>query len=450
MLISNELIRISMLWTELWHDALENGAKACFLYKSPKDMIKLVLPLHIQFETIGPQTVKEFSFINLYGREFENVFEIVKLVCVLMQFRYYYEDLELDKYIYSCICNDPNVIGKLNRDILSIVNAPPQPQQAQTTNQQLPPQALQNQFTLPLDPLEHLLHLLTPGQQQGLLDRYIQQIWEIYGSIHRRLEKSLKTQSTVLDLAQVSPLLLHAQHLEVILPGTYILNQPLLLIVKFDHVLNILDSKQRPRTMQILGNDGLLYKYLLKGHEDLRQDERVMQIFGLINVLLLNNISFQLYNSTSDTNDENNKQQFTPPTTAETNINFNVNQDGQQKTKKNFIEDPSDIFFQTALANHHNNHSILTSRSLLTSTSSLVAANQAFTYQKSNMYKNWNAYLFKQHYINMIMENSSTNLIISFGDLYKKHALAPFSKASCHSSVHNIEIRINSLEINIA
>ena len=28
--------------------------------------------------------------------------------------------------------------------------------------------------------------------------------------------------------------------------------------------------------------------FLLKGHEDLRQDERVMQLFGLVNSLLLN------------------------------------------------------------------------------------------------------------------------------------------------------------------
>lgn len=28
--------------------------------------------------------------------------------------------------------------------------------------------------------------------------------------------------------------------------------------------------------------------FLLKGHEDLRQDERVMQLFGLVNTLLTN------------------------------------------------------------------------------------------------------------------------------------------------------------------
>lgn len=35
------------------------------------------------------------------------------------------------------------------------------------------------------------------------------------------------------------------------------------------------------------GSDGKDYAFLLKGHEDPRQDERVMQLFGLVNTLLL-------------------------------------------------------------------------------------------------------------------------------------------------------------------
>jgi FKBP12-rapamycin complex-associated protein len=38
--------------------------------------------------------------------------------------------------------------------------------------------------------------------------------------------------------------------------------------------------------MPIYGTDGKEYLFLLKGHEDIRQDERVMQLFGLVNTLL--------------------------------------------------------------------------------------------------------------------------------------------------------------------
>jgi len=48
----------------------------------------------------------------------------------------------------------------------------------------------------------------------------------------------------------------------------------------------VITSKQRPRKLSIHGEDGHVYVFLLKGHEDLRQDERAMQLFGLANALL--------------------------------------------------------------------------------------------------------------------------------------------------------------------
>ena len=51
----------------------------------------------------------------------------------------------------------------------------------------------------------------------------------------------------------------------------------------------MITSKQRPRKLNINGGDLSLYGFLLKGHEDLRQDERVMQLFTLVNTLLSNN-----------------------------------------------------------------------------------------------------------------------------------------------------------------
>ncbi len=50
--------------------------------------------------------------------------------------------------------------------------------------------------------------------------------------------------------------------------------------------MRVIESKQRPRKLSILGSDGVEYAFLLKGHEDLRQDKRVMQLFGLVNTLL--------------------------------------------------------------------------------------------------------------------------------------------------------------------
>lgn len=60
----------------------------------------------------------------------------------------------------------------------------------------------------------------------------------------------------------------------------------MLRISSFEPTLSVITSKQRPRKLSIRGSDGRIYQYLLKGHEDLRQDERVMQLFDLVNTLL--------------------------------------------------------------------------------------------------------------------------------------------------------------------
>jgi phosphatidylinositol kinase/protein kinase (PI-3 family) len=88
-----------------------------------------------------------------------------------------------------------------------------------------------------------------------------------------------------LELKSCSPKLLEARDLELAVPGTYKSGKPVVHIAYFQPVLKVYPTKQRPRKLAIVGSDGVEYFFLLKGHEDLRQDERVMQLFGLINSL---------------------------------------------------------------------------------------------------------------------------------------------------------------------
>jgi phosphatidylinositol kinase/protein kinase (PI-3 family) len=54
----------------------------------------------------------------------------------------------------------------------------------------------------------------------------------------------------------------------------------------FGDPLIVMPSKQRPRRMSLYGSNGEEDKFLLKGREDLRLDERVMQMFHLVNTLM--------------------------------------------------------------------------------------------------------------------------------------------------------------------
>ncbi|MBW0475655.1 hypothetical protein O181_015370 [Austropuccinia psidii MF-1] len=113
----------------------------------------------------------------------------------------------------------------------------------------------------------------------------LNQAWDLYYQVFRSIAKSL-TVTHMLDMQTVSPPLLEARDLEIAVPGTYRSGKPVIRISHIAPICKIMGSKQRPRELSIIGSEGRCYRFLLKGHEDLRQDERVMQLFGLINTLL--------------------------------------------------------------------------------------------------------------------------------------------------------------------
>ncbi|KAJ9460065.1 Serine/threonine-protein kinase TOR [Diplonema papillatum] len=119
-------------------------------------------------------------------------------------------------------------------------------------------------------------HLLM-DQFKVACDRY-RRIWD-------RLKDST-TRSQKLLLTEVAPQLLSNTGLEVAVPGISSPNADHTVLIKTFHPeVRVIQSKQKPKVINMVGDDGKHYKFLLKGHEDMRQDERVMQLFGLVNAL---------------------------------------------------------------------------------------------------------------------------------------------------------------------
>lgn len=65
---SDELIRVAILWHELWHAGLEEASRLYFGERNVKGMFDTLEPLHAMLER-GPQTLKETSFNQAYGRD---------------------------------------------------------------------------------------------------------------------------------------------------------------------------------------------------------------------------------------------------------------------------------------------------------------------------------------------------------------------------------------------
>ncbi|KUL87163.1 hypothetical protein ZTR_05655 [Talaromyces verruculosus] len=201
-IVSNELIRVAVLWHELWHEGLEEASRLYFGDHNVEGMFATLAPLHDLLDR-GAQTLREVSFTQAFGRDLAEARQ------------------------YCLLYRETEELGDLN------------------------------------------------------------QAWELYYNVFRKIARQLP-QLLTLDLKYVSPRLKEVSDLDLAVPGTFHPGRPIIRIMSFDPVLHVLQTKKRPRRMTLKGSDGNSYMYALKGHEDIRQDERVMQLFGLVNTLLDN------------------------------------------------------------------------------------------------------------------------------------------------------------------
>lgn len=208
-MVAHELVRVAILWTEMWFEKLDEASKMYFVERDVDGMIDTLLPLHEEIEN-GAQTACEDNFIDEFGGELHDAAQLCR--------RYRTERLR--------------------------------------------------------------------GVDDETLNDYITQAWALYTHVFRGIQRQQQGMQ-ILDLAHVSNGLNDATGLLLAVPGTYDPDDevPVVRIKAFNPQLSVMQSKQRPRKISIIGNNGHEYQFLLKGHEDLRQDERVMQVFGLVNKL---------------------------------------------------------------------------------------------------------------------------------------------------------------------
>lgn len=76
-MVSEELIRVAILWHEMWHEGLEEASRLYFGERNVVGMFQVLEPLHAMLER-GPQTLKETSFNQAYGRDLAEALEWCK------------------------------------------------------------------------------------------------------------------------------------------------------------------------------------------------------------------------------------------------------------------------------------------------------------------------------------------------------------------------------------
>ena len=119
-------------------------------------------------------------------------------------------------------------------------------------------------------------------QEQFFLD----QAWGIYYQLFQKLHEKVTGGSMKhVSMAHVSPAL-NRLHDTCLLVPSLAHNGEQTFIHSFLSNIEIVSSKQRPRVLMVLGSNGRTFPYLLKANEDLKQDERVMQLFSLVNTVI--------------------------------------------------------------------------------------------------------------------------------------------------------------------
>ena len=64
--VSTELIRMAILWHEMWHEALEEASRQYFGESNVEAMLATLMPLHEMMARNGPTTLKEIAFVQVY------------------------------------------------------------------------------------------------------------------------------------------------------------------------------------------------------------------------------------------------------------------------------------------------------------------------------------------------------------------------------------------------
>lgn len=65
LLVSHELIRVAILWHELWHEGLEEASRLYFTDRNPEGMIAFLEPLHDMLEAVSRLTLSPFVILNI-------------------------------------------------------------------------------------------------------------------------------------------------------------------------------------------------------------------------------------------------------------------------------------------------------------------------------------------------------------------------------------------------
>ena len=218
-----ELNKCALLYHEEWIETIETSAKL-YLNKNYNNMVSQLIQLHNKIKK-PPESLYEINFYQLYGNDLKKAEKILNKFQDTKNLIYLKEAWAIYQKVYKSIKENYSNFQSISLQYIS-----------------------SKLFNFKDS------NIIIPSFSHSFL----------YKSNENNNNNLLSKRAKDLNQTNIKPITIKQIH----------------------KYLYILDSKQHSRKISMIGTNNKEYIYLLKGYDDLRQDERVIQIFNLVNLIM--------------------------------------------------------------------------------------------------------------------------------------------------------------------
>ncbi|XP_055710609.1 serine/threonine-protein kinase Smg1-like isoform X2 [Phlebotomus papatasi] len=239
-------------------------------------------------DTLSNQAADTVAQVQLLVRELRRVCILWDEMCLVAMSKVYVESTrkfsELDTQITKEGITDENYdtfaerYHQLMKPIVAAVDKLRRTisREAETKHES----AFQEKFSKPIEELAVLLR--EPMKKVSPLMPWIK-FKSLCGVFQQRVQKR---SNYMLKMSDISPILAGLRETVISMPGIENSGKEQIHIRSVENMVQILNTKTKPKKLAFYGSDGNRYTYLFKGLEDLHLDERIMQFLSIANSMM--------------------------------------------------------------------------------------------------------------------------------------------------------------------
>ncbi|GAB0095899.1 Serine/threonine-protein kinase Smg1 [Sergentomyia squamirostris] len=240
--------------------------------------------LSVLLDTLSKQAADTVSQVQLLVRELRRVCLLWDELCLVTMSQIYVESGKKFNELEAKIAEEGNTESsaekyqQLMKPVLAAMDKLTRiiSKEPETKNEA----AFQEKFLKPILELRDLLK--EPMNRDNPM-----MPWQRFKSLCSVFQQRVQKRSNyVLKMSDISPVLAAFKNTAISMPGVENSGKQQIYIKSVENMVQILNTKTKPKKLAFCGSDGNRYTYLFKGLEDLHLDERIMQFLSIANSMM--------------------------------------------------------------------------------------------------------------------------------------------------------------------